>query len=196
MNGTTVQALSTLHEQGWAPRISITVNTPTPLDAGGSQRPSNGGAWSPLQELSGVVSLTSREPLTIKHAQISFEGTRLKSCLKVYLIDQSNHHRRNSSSYSKCQQRGPTKNCNPEIKIQGELRTGKVGPTLTLRPVPNSITRPRQFGTVKSPRGWILSLFFSVSFYYFQVGDTKKRECPAAVSYSSTNLLSWTYLDR
>ncbi|KAJ4531856.1 hypothetical protein HRR76_005393 [Exophiala dermatitidis] len=74
MNGTTVQALSTLHEQGWAPRISITVNTPTPLDAGGSQRPSNGGAWSPLQELSGVVSLTSREPLTIKHAQISFEG--------------------------------------------------------------------------------------------------------------------------
>ena len=143
MNGTTVPALSTLHEQGWAPRISVTVNTPAPLVAGGSQRTSNVGPWSPLQELSGVVNLTSREPLTVKHAQISFEGTRLKSCLEVCLIDPLNHHRGIPSLYSKCQQRGLTKNCNPKIKIQGELRTGKMRLTLTLRLVPNLITRPR-----------------------------------------------------
>lgn len=48
------------------PRISITLNSPTTVVAVHLEKTSNVDIWSPLQQLSGLVKIRSREPLTIQ----------------------------------------------------------------------------------------------------------------------------------
>ncbi|KAK5203196.1 hypothetical protein LTR96_010963 [Exophiala xenobiotica] len=56
------------------PHISITLKSPLSMVAGRLEKTSNVDVWSPLQEISGVVKITSRVLLTIQQVQISFEG--------------------------------------------------------------------------------------------------------------------------
>ncbi|KIW87375.1 uncharacterized protein Z519_12011 [Cladophialophora bantiana CBS 173.52] len=79
MNNTEIQDLPNLPGPDSAPRIVIIVNSPASAHADIPEKTSNIDVWSPLQELSGVVKLTSRVPLTIEHIQITFEGTYLRS---------------------------------------------------------------------------------------------------------------------
>ncbi|EXJ73259.1 uncharacterized protein A1O5_03019 [Cladophialophora psammophila CBS 110553] len=74
MNNTEIQDLLNLPDPDSAPRIAIAVNSPASAHADIPEKTSSIDVWSPLQELSGVVKLTSRVPLTIEHIQITFEG--------------------------------------------------------------------------------------------------------------------------
>lgn len=75
MLDTTMQALPGSQDPDSEPSISITLRGPPTMVGGRLEKTSNFDIWSPLQELSGVVKITSREHLTIQQAQISFEGS-------------------------------------------------------------------------------------------------------------------------
>lgn len=71
---TTMQALPRSQDPDSEPSISITLRGPPSMVDGRHEKTSNVDIWSPLQELSGVVKITSREDFTIQQVQISFEG--------------------------------------------------------------------------------------------------------------------------
>ena len=72
-----MQALSMSQAPDSEPTISIILRGQASVNGGGLEKTSNVDIWSPLQELSGIVKITSREHLTIQQVQISFEGRML-----------------------------------------------------------------------------------------------------------------------
>lgn len=71
---TTMQALPRSQDPDSEPSISITLRSPASVVGGRLEKTSNVDIWSPLEELSGIVKITSREHLTMQQVQISFEG--------------------------------------------------------------------------------------------------------------------------
>lgn len=74
MRRTTISALPAEQDPDPEPNVSIILNSPLSVVTGRIENTSNVEVWSPLQEVSGVVKIASREPIIIAQVQISFEG--------------------------------------------------------------------------------------------------------------------------